>query len=234
MPIVVNGGVISYTTPQHQRLAEQTFSFADIDWSIHDKDNVLKQIRFEIVPTSTTPGTLTIQCNIGGDQTITLSDIVNANSFSIIQPDSGTSPTATSPTDTLTLTSANNLMAISGNSGTNTITFTLSESNISDLFMRTTQNIATTTTIVAQFPDLSTYVDTSGGAFTITLCAANAVAAGWKVSFKDVTGSFRTNNLTVAPNGSDKIEGINTSRVFRGNYQSIFLESDGSSNWWMQ
>lgn len=234
MPIVVNGGVISYTTPEHQRLAEQTFSYADIDWSIHDKDNVLKQIKFEIVPTSDTPGVLTIQCNIGSDQTVTLSDIVNTNAFGIIQPDTGTSPTATSPTDTLIITAGDTFVEVDGNAGLKTITLSLNTLNLAAEFTRTIQSISSATTIATQVPDLSTYVDTSGAAFTITLPAASTVRDGWRVSFKDVTGSFRTNNLTVAPNGSDEIENVNASRVFRGNYQSITLESDGTSNWWMQ
>lgn len=48
-----------------------------------------------------------------------------ANSFTIIQPDSGTSPTASSPTDTLTLHNADGKISIVGNSGTKTITFGL-------------------------------------------------------------------------------------------------------------
>lgn len=45
-------------------------------------------------------------------------------SFTTIQPDAGTSPVATGPTDTLTLTSTDNSLVITGNSGTDTIAFT--------------------------------------------------------------------------------------------------------------
>lgn len=45
------------------------------------------------------------------------------NSFTTIQPDTGTAPVASGPTDTLTLTSTD--LAISGNSGTDTITYAL-------------------------------------------------------------------------------------------------------------
>lgn len=51
----------------------------------------------------------------------------NENSFSIIQADSGTSPTADSPADTLTLTSSDSSIAISANSTTDTINFTLNQ-----------------------------------------------------------------------------------------------------------
>lgn len=47
----------------------------------------------------------------------------SSNSFTIVQPDSGTSPTATSSSDTLSLTSSDKSIAIVGNSGTDTINF---------------------------------------------------------------------------------------------------------------
>lgn len=47
------------------------------------------------------------------------------NSFSTIQPDVGTSPVASSPTDTLTLTSSDGSVLITGNSGTDTIDFSV-------------------------------------------------------------------------------------------------------------
>ena len=45
----------------------------------------------------------------------------SSNSFEIIQPDHGTSPTASSPTDTLTLTSSDASITITGNSATKTV-----------------------------------------------------------------------------------------------------------------
>ena len=48
---------------------------------------------------------------------------VASNSFVIIQTPSGTSPTATSPTDTLTFTSSDNSITITGNATTDTIDF---------------------------------------------------------------------------------------------------------------
>jgi hypothetical protein len=46
-----------------------------------------------------------------------------ANAFTTIQPDAGTSPAAASSTDTLTLTSSDNSITITGNSATDTIDF---------------------------------------------------------------------------------------------------------------
>lgn len=61
----------------------------------------------------------------GGGGTWTGSTAFATIAFTIIQPDSGTSPTADSTTDTLTLTSANANLTISGNSATDTLTFTI-------------------------------------------------------------------------------------------------------------
>lgn len=52
----------------------------------------------------------------------------NAKSFSIIQPDSGTTPVAQSPNETLTLTSSDGSIVIEGDFATDTLDFTLSPS----------------------------------------------------------------------------------------------------------
>lgn len=48
-----------------------------------------------------------------------------SNSFATVQPTSGTSPTAASPTDTLTLTSSDSSVSIVGDSSTDTLSFTV-------------------------------------------------------------------------------------------------------------
>lgn len=75
----------------------------------------------------------------------------------------------------------------------------------------------------------TTYLcDTSGGAFTVTLPTPVLNAF---VTIKDKTGTFQTNNLTIAPNGGEKIEGLSASKVFQTNWGSITLFSDGT-DWW--
>ena len=49
------------------------------------------------------------------------------------------------------------------------------------------------------------FCNTSGGAFTVNLPAGSAGAI---VAVSDYTRTFQNNNLTVAPNGSEKIGGI--------------------------
>ena len=52
------------------------------------------------------------------------------------------------------------------------------------------------------------FVNTTGGAITVNLPAG---VAGSVVAIKDYANTFDTNAVTVSPNGSDKIGGINTS-----------------------
>ena len=51
------------------------------------------------------------------------------------------------------------------------------------------------------------FVNTTGGAITVNLPAG---VAGATIGIKDYLNTFDTNNVTVAPNGSDKIAGDNT------------------------
>ena len=64
------------------------------------------------------------------------------------------------------------------------------------------------------------FVDTSSGAVTANLPAGSAGAI---VSFADYTRTFGTNNLTITPNGSEKIGGVAASFVAQTEGQSITL-----------
>lgn len=75
-------------------------------------------------------------------------------------------------------------------------------------------------------------VDTGTGV-TITLPAANGVAAGRFYEIKDSTGQAATNNIVINRAGSDTIDGA-TSVTLNVNYQSVRFVSDGTSNWHTQ
>ena len=64
------------------------------------------------------------------------------------------------------------------------------------------------------------FANTSGGSFTMNLPAGTA---GSIVSVVDYTNTFQTNNLTIAPNGSQKIGGTNASTSLSTEGQSITL-----------
>lgn len=77
----------------------------------------------------------------------------------------------------------------------------------------------------------TTYLaDTSGGAFTITLPAP---VSGCYVGIVDATGTFDTNNLTLAPNGGEKIVYVAASKVLSTfGYSHIFFTQ--GTDWFQQ
>jgi hypothetical protein len=73
------------------------------------------------------------------------------------------------------------------------------------------------------------FANTSGGAFTMTLPAGSAGAI---VSVADYTNSFQTNALTIAPNGSEKINGGAGAIILSTEGQSLTLiYVDGTEGW---
>ena len=73
------------------------------------------------------------------------------------------------------------------------------------------------------------FVDTSSGAVTANLPAGTAGAI---VSFADYTRTFENNNLTITPNGSNKIGGVALSLDLKTNGQAITLVYvDGTEGW---
>lgn len=76
--------------------------------------------------------------------------------------------------------------------------------------------------------DVIVGVDSSGGAVTITLASAT-VTAGRMVIIKDEGGQAGTNNITIATEGSETIDGA-ASKTISTNYGVLRLYSDGT-NW---
>ena len=73
------------------------------------------------------------------------------------------------------------------------------------------------------------FCNTSGGAFTVNLPAGSSGAI---VSFSDYTRTFQTNNLTVAPNGSEKIGGVAADAFLTTKGQTAtFVYVDGTEGW---
>jgi hypothetical protein len=55
---------------------------------------------------------------------------------------------------------------------------------------------------------------------------------GRMLIIKDITGAAATNPITIIPNGSELIEGINAPYVLATNFGVIRLQADPSGNWW--
>jgi len=73
------------------------------------------------------------------------------------------------------------------------------------------------------------FCNTTSGGFTANLPAG---VAGAIVSFADYAGTWQTNALTVTPNGSDKIGGVNSSVALNTEGQSVtFIFVDSTQGW---
>ena len=73
------------------------------------------------------------------------------------------------------------------------------------------------------------FCDTSSGAFTVNLPAGTA---GNSFAVADYTNTFQTNGLTISPNGSQKIGGVNADVVLSTEGQSAyFVYVDDTEGW---
>jgi hypothetical protein len=73
------------------------------------------------------------------------------------------------------------------------------------------------------------FCNTTSGGFTANLPAG---VAGAIVSFADYAGTWQTGNLTVSPNGSDNIGGVNAPVILSTEGQSVtFVFADSTQGW---
>jgi hypothetical protein len=70
------------------------------------------------------------------------------------------------------------------------------------------------------------FCDTSSGPFTLTLPSPTG-QAGRMFTVVDSTGSFAVNNLTLAPSGSEKIEGVASSKALQTAWGFIRVLTNG-------
>lgn len=68
------------------------------------------------------------------------------------------------------------------------------------------------------------------GAISITLPLPTN---GRAILIKDISGTTETNNITMVRHASEKIEGLNASRILYTNFGSWTFVADSSGNWWM-
>ena len=86
----------------------------------------------------------------------------------------------------------------------------------------TVNSISTNTNAVAN----NTYfIDCNGGVVQLTLPTP---ASGTYVVVKDETGSSNTNNITIARNGSESIEGVAANYVVDSDFAYMTFLSDGT------
>ena len=74
------------------------------------------------------------------------------------------------------------------------------------------------------------FLNTTSGTITVNLPAGSA---GDIVAFKDYANTWDDNNVTITPNGSDKINGFNASAVLSTESQSVTLIFVDSTKGWL-
>ena len=74
------------------------------------------------------------------------------------------------------------------------------------------------------------FINTTSGGFTVNLPAGSA---GDIVAFKDYLNTFDTGALTVTPNGTDKIGGVNANVSFSTEAQSVTLIFTDATRGWL-
>jgi len=95
----------------------------------------------------------------------------------------------------------------------------------------TSSGITPLVTKTANYTILSTdgtiLCDTSGGAFTLTLPSPSGLSGQiWRVI--DSTGFFQSNNLTLAPHSTEKIEGLAASKVLQTPWGWFTITTNGT------
>ena len=75
--------------------------------------------------------------------------------------------------------------------------------------------------------------NTTGGAFTISLPSAATVANGKKLIIKDEGGNATTNHLSITPNGTNTIDGSNSTTLLSVNFESLTLVCNGADSWFI-
>ena len=73
------------------------------------------------------------------------------------------------------------------------------------------------------------FLNTTGGIITVNLPAG---AAGSSVALADYAGTWQTNNVTVSPNGAEKMGGVNADITLSTQGQAVtFVYIDGTQGW---
>lgn len=106
--------------------------------------------------------------------------------------------------------------------GTGSITIT-SQGALTERTLTTADTLASTDNVIL--------LNSTGGAFNLTLPAASSVA-NRVFQLKDISGVINTNNVTLVRNGSNSIEGLAANKILTTNYGGYRLYSTGSA-WWL-
>lgn len=75
----------------------------------------------------------------------------------------------------------------------------------------------------------------SGGAITLNLPQASTCVPGCIIIVKDAWGTAATHNITINPNGTDNIEGLNAPKIIQANWGvvTLVIATNFANNWWV-
>ena len=177
-----------------------------------------------LIGTTTDSGTQKLQVNGNSNVGTVTAGTWNATTIGVGYGGTGL---ATTPT--------NGQLLIGNGSGYTLSTITpgtgISIANTAGTITITNSQITALVTKTANYTILSTdgtiLCDTSGGAFTLTLPSPSGLS-GKLFRVIDSTGFFQTNNLTLAPNGGEKIEGLAASKVLQTPWGWFTITTNGT------
>lgn len=151
--------------------------------------------------------------------------VTSVSASAPLQSSGGTTPTISFPNET-----ANTVLAGPTTGGAAQPTFRAIVQ--ADLPGATVVTKTANYTLVAGDRGTRLLANTNGGAFTLTLLSAATAGSGYSFYLIDKVGTFQTNNLSLTPNGTDKISGINTTKIFQTNWGGWYIFTDGT-DWYV-
>jgi len=123
-----------------------------------------------------------------------------------------------------------NTVTIGASGDTVTLAAGASQSGFGQTYSAVAWDTTAKTTTVTGVAGVGYFINTTGGAITANLPAGTA---GDVIAFADYTRTFQTNNLTIAPNGSEKVGGVAANFVAETEGQSITLVYVDATEGWI-
>ena len=128
-----------------------------------------------------------------------------------------------------TINKCGTAITVGASGDTVTLAAGASQSGFGQTYSAVSWDTTPKTTTVTGVAGVGYFVNTSGGAVTANLPAGTA---GDVIAFADYAATWQTNNVTVTPNGTEKIGGTNATAVLSTEGQSVtFVYVDATQGW---
>jgi hypothetical protein len=129
-----------------------------------------------------------------------------------------------------TINKCGTAITVGASGDTVTLAAGASQSGFGQTYSAVSWDTTPKTTTVTGVAGVGYFVNTSGGAITANLPAGTA---GDVIAFADYTRTFQTNNLTITPNGAEKIGGVAASFYAQTEGQSVTLVYVDATEGWI-